>query len=124
MLATVAGAPWLVRSGNVVLLGSRLEPEWTELPVSAGFMPFMDCLLNRLARGEVTLAEGAPGDAGPAARSVTACGRVSASGRWRVADGSARPTPGCTSSWPRRDTVGAISANLDPRESLLGSGDR
>ena len=31
----------------------------------AGFMPFMDLLLNRLARGEVILAQGAPGDAVP-----------------------------------------------------------
>ena len=62
VLATAGGAPWLVRSGNVVLLGSRLDPAWTDLPVSAGFMPFMDALVNRLARGEVSLADGAPGD--------------------------------------------------------------
>jgi len=52
VLATVGGAPWLVRSGDVVLVGSRLDPAWTDLPVSAGFMPFMDALVNRLARGE------------------------------------------------------------------------
>ncbi|MEA2713073.1 MAG: hypothetical protein QOK27_1034, partial [Gemmatimonadales bacterium] len=62
VLATVNGAPWIVRGGNVVLLGSRLDPAWTDLPVSAGFMPFMDVLLNRLARGEIALDHGAPGD--------------------------------------------------------------
>ena len=65
VLASVAGEPWLVRSGDVVLLGSRLDPAWTDLPVSAGFMPFMDALVNRIARGEVSLADGAPGDAVP-----------------------------------------------------------
>jgi hypothetical protein len=62
VLATVAGAPWIVRGGDVVLLGSRLEPGWTDLPVSAGFMPFMDLLLNRLARGESVLEQGSTGD--------------------------------------------------------------
>ena len=32
VLATVNGAPWIVRGGNVVLLGSRLDPAWTDLP--------------------------------------------------------------------------------------------
>ena len=63
VLATVAGTPWIVRGGDVVLLGSRLEPGWTELPVSAGFMPFMDLLVNRLARGESVLEQGSAGDA-------------------------------------------------------------
>ena len=55
----------------MVLLGSRLDPAWTDLPVSAGFMPFMDALVNRLARGEVSLADGAPGDPVPLPDLVT-----------------------------------------------------
>ena len=62
VLVTAAGAPWVARSGNVVLIGSLLDPAWTDLPVSAGFMPFMDALLNRLSRGEVALAGGTPGE--------------------------------------------------------------
>jgi hypothetical protein len=50
----------LVRSGNVVLVGSRFDPAWTELPVSAAFMPFMDLLLNRIARGELAVVDGFP----------------------------------------------------------------
>src|SRR5690606_32195761 len=38
-LATVAGEPWIVRTGNLVLVGSRFDPAWTELPVRAGFVP-------------------------------------------------------------------------------------
>jgi hypothetical protein len=119
VLATAAGEPWLVRSGDVVLLGSRLDPAWTELPLAAGFMPFMDLLLNRLARGEVLIARGAPGDPLPLPDLVTAVRQgerewqVEGGGTYRPADvGDYYLTAG-------PDTLGAISANLDPRESLL-----
>ena len=119
VLATAAGEPWLVRSGDVVLLGSRLEPEWTELPLAAGFMPFMDLLLNRLARGEVTLAEGAPGDAVPLPDLTT--GVRQDDREWRVEGGGLfrPPDVGAYYLVANGDTVGAISSNLDTRESLL-----
>jgi hypothetical protein len=120
VLATVAGgAPWLVRSGNVVLLASRLDPAWTDLPVSAGFMPFMDALVNRLARGEVSLAEGAPGDAVVLPDLVTEVRQGERD--WRVEGGGVfRPTePGAYYLVADGDTVGAIAANVDPRESRL-----
>ena len=62
VLATVNGERWLVRSGNVVLLGSRLDTAWTTLPTTPGFVPFIDALVNRIAIGqaEVSSAEGAP----------------------------------------------------------------
>jgi len=62
VLATVNGEPWLVRDGGVLLLGSRLDTAWTALPAAPAFVPFVDALLNRLARGEapVTEVEGAP----------------------------------------------------------------
>jgi hypothetical protein len=62
VLAAVNGEPWLVRSGDVVLLGSRLDTSWTALPAAPGFVPFVDALVNRLVIGEadVATAEGAP----------------------------------------------------------------
>jgi len=119
VLATVGGAPWLVRSGDVVLLGSRLDPAWTDLPVSAGFMPFMDALVNRLARGEVSLADGAPGDAVALPDLVSEVRQGERD--WRVeAGGVFRPgEPGAYYLLAGEDTVGAITANIDPRESLL-----
>jgi len=119
VLATVAGKPWIVRSGDVVLLGSRLEPEWTELPLAAGFMPFMDLLLNRLARGEVVIAQGAPGD--PLLLPDLATGVRQGEREWQVeGGGSFRPADvGAYYLVAGRDTLGAISANLDPRESVL-----
>jgi hypothetical protein len=61
-LATVNGEPWLVRSGDVVLVGSRLDTSWTALPAGPGFVPFIDALVNRIVIGEadVGTAEGAP----------------------------------------------------------------
>jgi hypothetical protein len=52
VLATVQGEPWLVRAGDVVLLGSRLDTAWTALPATPAFVPFLDALVNRVARGE------------------------------------------------------------------------
>src|SRR3989441_788880 len=64
VLATVNGEPWLVRDGSsILLLGSRLDTAWTSLPAAPAFVPFVDALVNRLARGEapITEVEGSPG---------------------------------------------------------------
>ena len=63
VLATVNGEPWLVRDGSILLLGSRLDTAWTALPAVPAFVPFVDALVNRLARGEapITDVEGSPG---------------------------------------------------------------
>jgi hypothetical protein len=119
VLATVSGAPWVVRGGDVVLLGSRLEPDWTELPVSAVFMPFMDVLLNRWARGESVLEQGAAGDP---IRLPDRTSEVRQGDRsWPVEGGGLfRPTEtGVHFLLSGRDTLGAISVNPDPRESRL-----
>lgn len=62
VVATVNGEPWLVRSGDVLLVASRLDTAWTALPAGPGFVPFVDALVNRVASGaaRVTTAEGAP----------------------------------------------------------------
>jgi len=62
VLATVNGEPWLVRAGDVVLLGSRLDTAWTGLPAAPGFVPFVDALVNRVVAGAaaVEVAEGTP----------------------------------------------------------------
>jgi hypothetical protein len=75
--------------------------------------------VNRLSRGEVALADGAPGDPVPLPDLVTA---VRQGGReWRVEGGGVfRPlATGAYYLVVGDDTVGAITANLDPRESLL-----
>ena len=119
VLATASGAPWAVRSGDVVLVASRLDPEWTSLPVSAEFMPFMDRLINRAARGEVALVETSPG--APAAL-PDLVSEVRLDGRsWRAEGGELfRPSVlGVHYLVAGSDTVGALSVNVDPRESVL-----
>jgi hypothetical protein len=57
VVATVNGDPWLVRQDDVVLLGSRFDTSWTELPATPAFVPFVDALVNRVARGETAVRE-------------------------------------------------------------------
>lgn len=119
-LATVAGAPWIVRSGEVVLLGSRLDPAWTALPLRAAFVPLLDGLATRSVRGEPVLGQvpaGAPtllpsqvtgiaaGDAAPVPVEGGAPFTPTAPGVYWLLDG--------------RDTLGVLTATIDPRESDL-----
>jgi hypothetical protein len=46
-----------VREGRFVLVGSRLDTAWTALPASPAFVPFVEALVNRVARGEAAIAE-------------------------------------------------------------------
>jgi hypothetical protein len=119
VLATVGGEPWVVRSGSVVLLGSRLEPDWTDLPYSAAFLPFVDALVNRVARGEVAVAGGAVGESTLLPDAVTEVRRGGE--RWKVEGGAGFRPPVAGVYWLMvgDDTVGALGAGADPRESLL-----
>lgn len=123
VLATVGGEPWIVRSGNVVLVASRLEPEWSDLPVSAAFLPFVDALVNRVARGEVAVEEGAVGAPTLLPDAVTEVLRGSE--RWPV-EGGASFTPSAPGVYwllAGRDTIGSLGAGADPRESVLAAAD-
>jgi len=116
---TAGGTPWLVRDGTVVLIGSRFDPGWTGLPLGAGFMPFMDALVNRLARGQVATLQGSPGDPVLLPDLVTEVAQGEQ--RWRVEGGAGfrPPAPGGYYLLSGRDTVGALAVALDSRESLL-----
>jgi hypothetical protein len=119
VLVSAGGKPWAVRSGNIVLLGSRLDPAWTDLPLSAEFMPFMDRLLNRTVRGEtelITASAGAPSALPDQATDVRRDDR-----RWTV-EGGDFFTPASLGAYfllAGSDTIGALVATVDPRESQL-----
>ncbi len=119
VLVAVGGAPWVVRAGGVILLGSRLEPAWTDLPLSAEFVPLVDFLANRAVRGELALLDVAPGDPAVLPDAATAV----------IRDGQVRPVEGggAFRSAERglhfilaeKDTIGVVAVNPDPRESAL-----
>lgn len=118
VLATVDGAPWLVHSGELLLLGSRFDPSWSALPFSASFVPFLDALLTR-AQGQSPMSEITVGAAFRIPDEVTV---VSFQGqREVVAAGMAwhARQPGSYLLLAGADTVGGLSASLDARESDL-----
>lgn len=121
VLARAGAEPWLVREGDLVLVASRMEEEWTSLPVSAAFIPFLDLLVNRIAAGEAQVVEASPGDVvtlPPGAEALLApAGPVRVPGDRRL---TAPLDPGVYFLRSAAgDTVGALAVNHDPRESQL-----
>ncbi len=118
-LVTVAGEPWLVQSGDVLLLGSRLDPAWTALPVSAPFVPLLDRLLTRYLASGGLLPEVMVGTRQLLPPGVD--GVVGVGGRVAVESGGpwTPVVPGAHFLLAGSDTVGAIPVRVDPRESLL-----
>lgn len=120
VLARAGGEPWLVREGNVVLVGSRFDPEWSGLPVHAGFLPFLDGLLSRVMAGDLARLVGHPGDRVSLPDRTTAVAHpdrtvqeVEGGSRFRISD------VGIHYLLERSDTIGVIQASPDPRESRL-----
>ena len=119
VLATVNGTPWLVRSGDVLLLGSRLDPAWTALPLSASFVPFLDALLTGAARGEVVVPVATAGEPFRLPERVTA---VAHDGAITTVEGGVPWTPraaGVFHLLAGTDTLGAIAVRIDPRATDL-----
>jgi hypothetical protein len=119
VLVRAGGAPWLVRSGEVVLIGSRIDPAWTSLPLSARFVPLLDALVNRIVRGEIASVSAAPGDP---VQLPDRTDQVAAPGRTVPVEGGSlyRPaTTGLHFLLAGPDTIGVVSVNPDPRESDL-----
>lgn len=120
VVARVDGAPWIVRAGDVVLMGSRLDPAWTSLPVTASFVPFLDLLINQVAAADAWMVEAVPG-----ATVVLPAGDlrlVGAAGAVAVGADGAVTAPLELGVWYAvrgTDTVGALVVNPDPRESRL-----
>jgi hypothetical protein len=121
VLGRVGGDPWMVREGDVVLVGSRMEGDWASLPVSAAFVPFLDFVVNRVAAAPSWSASALPGE-------VLA---VPEAARALLVGGTSVPVPSSGRvvaplergvyfvEGARGDTIGAVEVNHDPRETLL-----
>ncbi len=121
VVARAGGDPWLVRSDGVVLVASRMEEEWTALPIGAAFVPFVNFLIDRLAVREGWIARATPGavvELPPTATAVlTSTGALSLPSDGRV---TAPLEPGVYFlRGAAGDTVGALEVNHDPRESQV-----
>ena len=120
VLARVGGDPWLVRTGRTVIVGSRLVPEETDLPLLASFVPAVASLVLRVARGEEGVVSAAPAGAVTLPPGVT--GIATPRGVERVAGGAVAAAPAAPGVYPllaAADTVGALVVAPDPRESDL-----
>jgi len=120
-LASAGGAPWVVAGDQYVLIASPLDPDATDLPLRAGFVPWLlESLSRRLGDdGQVIAAN--PGQVLSGMVGMTALERV---------DGSLVPLSGDRLTVPndpgvyllRRQTarVGALVVNPEPEESDVG----
>src|SRR6185436_9312382 len=126
VLATASGEPWMVRERDLVIIGSRLEPDWTGLPTSAGFVPFLDHLVNDLATSGASIVAGTPG--APVTMPATADRIITRHGTEPVPSDrrmAAPLEPGVYFvTGPTGDTTGALEVNHDARESQLAVADR
>jgi hypothetical protein len=120
-LATSAGEPWIVAGERYVLIASPLEPDASDLPVRAAFVPWLgDVISQRLTGDEGSLVAVAPG--ARLARPRQAEALETANGETEpVADDSltAPSRPGVYFLRQGERRVGALVVNAEPDESLL-----
>ena len=121
VLARAGGAPWLVRDARTVLVGSRMVPEETPLPLTGAFVPFVGALVNRVARGEAGILEAAPGATVAVPERASAIVTAGDSVR-RVEPGAVIAAPEAPGAYPLlagADTIAMLVVAPDARESDL-----
>ncbi|MES2524252.1 MAG: BatA domain-containing protein [Gemmatimonadota bacterium] len=121
-LAMAGGAPWAVAGPDYVLVASPLEPDATDLPVRASFVPWLLDALSRRLGSDGALIEAHPGQALDGFASSTGLERPDGSLIPLTGDRLTAPnTPGVY--YTRRDDVrtGALVINPEPSESDLSS---
>lgn len=120
-LAVTAGQPWIVAGPRFVLIGSPLDPEATDLPVRAAFVPWLGDVISQRLSGE-----GGSLVAAPAGRPFT---RPELADALEMPDGESQPLTADTAAAPTRAgvyffrqgdrRVGALTVNAEPDESAL-----
>ncbi|HYW30976.1 MAG TPA: BatA domain-containing protein [Gemmatimonas sp.] len=121
-LVMAGGAPWAVAGPDYVLVASPLEPDATDLPVRAGFVPWLLDVLSRRLGTDGMLIEAHPGQSLSGFASSTALERPDGSLLELSGDRLTVPNlPGVY--YTRRDGVrtGALVVNPEPAESDLAS---
>ena len=119
-IATAGGAPWVVAGDGYVLMGSPIDPEATDLPLDAAFVPWLLEALARRLGDDGRLIEASPGQVVSGLRDVTGL---------EAPDGKVAPMSGDRLTVPaqagvyflrRQDArVGALVVNGEATESEL-----
>jgi len=122
-LATAGGGAWAVAGADYVLLGSPLDPDATDLPLRAGFVPWLLESLSRRLGDDGQVVNAHPGEFVSGLEGISALERP---------DGSLVPLSGDRLTVPneagvyllRRQAsrVGALVVNPEPEESDVGQG--
>ncbi|MCC6318417.1 MAG: BatA and WFA domain-containing protein [Gemmatimonadaceae bacterium] len=119
-LATAGGDAWVVAGEGYVLIGSPLDPSATDLPLRAGFVPWLgDIVAQRLAGETTALVEAAP--AGPLRlpSGVTAVEASDGTSQPVAAMHAAPARPGVYFLMRGSQRVGALVVNPEGEESDL-----
>ena len=124
-LATAGGSAWAVAGDGYVLIGSPLEPEATELPLRAAFVPWVLEALSRRLGEDGRLIEAVPGEHLAGLRGVT--GLEGPDGKIVGTNSDRLTVPNEAGVYYLRRQaarVGALVVNPEPEESdVVGMGE-
>lgn len=123
-LATAGGSAWAVAGEGYVLIGSPLEPDATELPLRAAFVPWVLEALSRRLGEDGRLIEAVPGEHIAGLRGVT--GLEGPDGKVVGTNGDRLTVPNEAGVYYLRRQaarIGALVVNPEPEESdVVGMG--
>lgn len=121
-ISTAGGAPWVVAGDGYVLLGSPVDPEATDLPLDAAFVPWLLEALARRLGDDGRLIEASPGQVVTGVRDMTGL---------EAPDGTVSPLASDRLTVPAQAGVyflrrqesraGALVVNGEPSESELAT---
>jgi hypothetical protein len=117
-LATAGGTPWVVAGPGYVLIGSPIEPEATDLPLRAAFVPWVLESLARRLGDDGRLIETVPGATITGVRDAT--GLEGPDGKVVPFSGDRLTVPATAGVYfLRRQAarIGALVVNAEPEES-------
>lgn len=121
-IATAGGAPWVVAGDGYVLVGSPIDPEATDLPLDAAFVPWLMEALARRLGDDGRLIEASPGQVVSGLRDVT--GLEAPDGKVALMSGDRLTVPSQAGVYFLRrqeSRVGALVVNGEATESELSA---
>ena len=117
-IATAGGAPWVVAGEGYVLLGSPVDPEATDLPLDAAFVPWLLEALARRLGDDGRLIEASPGQVVSGLRDISGLEAPDGTVSPLASDRLTVPAQAGVYFLRRQETrAGALVVNGEPSES-------